>query len=426
MIELEKIILGELIHSSPDIRFEGISQLDAEGLFRNQEHIEIFHSICKLAFKGSEIDQVSVFQGLTAQIDPAIVSKISHIGTQYNNLFPHIRTLKSQKYKRDVEKIAKNSLKEIQDTNDAEDIEEVKSKLIADLSGIGFEDKSEFVNLDEQNELLMKQIQSDHKIEGYSWGISDLDKWTSGLVNPRVYVVGGLKKAGKSRFLIFLMKNLHEQNIPTAFLSLEMPSYEVNKLLRACFCGIDDLRLRSSSYLSKEMLKRLSSVKIDNTVLGVECRAGLELKQILSRIRKYAKMGFKVIIIDYIQRIDHDRNKQAQELENISIKIADSARINNIIIIILSQLNALGEKQVPNMGHLKGSGGIGEAADTIILFDNLYRRTKKENVKNKIDLYIEQRYGDSGKLAIQADLGSCTFRNLASKKSSDLSLQFDA
>jgi len=91
-----------------------------------------------------------------------------------------------------------------------------------------------------------------------------------------------------------------------------------------------------------------------------------------------------------------------------------------------SQLNALGEKQVPNMGHLKGSGGIGEAADTIILFDNLYRRTKKENVKNKIDLYIEQRYGDSGKLAIQADLGSCTFRNLASKKSSDLSLQFDA
>jgi len=424
MIEIEQIILGELIHASVDDRFEAISQLDAEGLFRNQDHIEIFHSICKLAFKGSEVDQVSLYHDLQSKVDPKIISETSLLGTQYYDLFSRIQTLKFLKYKRDVEKIAKNSLKEIRDTKDAEDIEEVKSKLIADLSGIGFEDKSKFVDLDEQNELLMKQIQSDHKIEGYRWGISDLDKWTSGLVNPRVYVVGGLKKSGKSRFIIFLMKNLYEQNIPTAFLSLEMPSYEVNKLLRACFCGIDDIRLRSSSYLSKEELKRLSSVKIDNTLLRVECRAGLELKQILSRIRKYTRMGCKIIIIDYIQRIDHDRNKQAQELENISIKIADAARVNNVVIIILSQLNALGEKQVPNMGHLKGSGGIGEAADTIILFDNLYRRTKKINVKNKIDLYIEQRYGDSGKLSIQADLGSCTFRNLASKESSELSLKF--
>jgi replicative DNA helicase len=423
MIETEKIILGELIHASEDDRFEAISQLDAEGLFRNQEHKEIFHSISKLVIKGLKIDQVSLYQDLHSKVDPKIISEISFLGTNNNNLFSHIQTLKFLKYKRDVEKIAKNSLKEIRDAKDAEDIEELKSKLISELSGIGFEDKSEFVDLDEQNQLLMKQIQSDRKIEGYSWGLSDLDKWTSGLVKPRVYVVGGLKKAGKSRFIIFLMKNLHEQNIPTAFLSLEMPSYEVNKLLRACFCGIDDVRLRSSSYLSKEELKSLSSVKIDNTVLRVECRAGLELKQILSRIRKYTKMGFKVIIIDYIQRIDHDRNKQAQELENISFKIADSARVNNVVIIILSQLNALGEKQVPNMGHLKGSGAIGEAADTIILFDNLYRRNKK-NIKNKIDLYIEQRYGDSGKLSIQADLGSCTFRNFASKKTSELSLKF--
>ena len=59
------------------------------------------------------------------------------------------------------------------------------------------------------------------------------------------------------------------------------------------------------------------------------------------------------------------------------------------------------------------SGGIGEAADAILLFDNLYRRTKNENDKNKIDLYIEQRYGDSGKIELWSDLGSCRFNNLA-------------
>ena len=118
-------------------------------------------------------------------------------------------------------------------------------------------------------------------------------------------------------------------------------------------------------------------------------------------------------MIDYIQRISHDRNRQAFELEDISIKLADSARQNNIALILLSQLNAAGEREAPNMGHLKGSGGIGEAADTILLMDNLYRRTKSEKDRNKLDVYIEQRHGDSGKLELYADLGSCRFGNLA-------------
>lgn len=59
------------------------------------------------------------------------------------------------------------------------------------------------------------------------------------------------------------------------------------------------------------------------------------------------------------------------------------------------------------------SGGIGEAADVIFLFDNLYRRTKEENDRNKVDVYIEQRHGDSGLAHLWADLGSCRFNNLA-------------
>lgn len=66
------------------------------------------------------------------------------------------------------------------------------------------------------------------------------------------------------------------------------------------------------------------------------------------------------------------------------------------------------------------SGGIGEAADVIFLFDNIYRRTKNETDKNKIDIYIEQRHGDSGLLELQCDLGSCTFRNLSQEIYNDV------
>ena len=95
-----------------------------------------------------------------------------------------------------------------------------------------------------------------------------------------------------------------------------------------------------------------------------------------------------MVFIDYIQRIDHDRNRQAQQLEDISVRIADSARLNNIAVVLLSQLNVQGEREIPSIAHLKGSGGIGEAADTVLLLDNLYRRTKREADKNKINIYI--------------------------------------
>ena len=119
------------------------------------------------------------------------------------------------------------------------------------------------------------------------------------------------------------------------------------------------------------------------------------------------------MFIDYLQRIDHDRNRQAQQLEDISTRIADSARLNNIAIVLLSQLNVQGEREIPSIAHLKGSGGIGEAADTVLLLDNLYRRTKQEADKNKININIEQRYGDSGTQSIQCDLGCIQFRNIS-------------
>ncbi|MCH7826521.1 MAG: hypothetical protein IIC75_00890, partial [Bacteroidetes bacterium] len=165
----------------------------------------------------------------------------------------------------------------------------------------------------------------------------------------------------------------------------------------------------SSSILRDDERQKFENVELNQSLLGIECKPGLRIEGVLSRIRSYSKLGYKVIFIDYLQRISHNRNNQAQELEDISIKIADSARANNISIILLSQLNALAEREVPTPAHLKGSGGIGESADTILLMDNIYRRTKKE--KGKIDVYIESRYGDSGRLSLHADLGSCQFSN---------------
>ena len=92
------------------------------------------------------------------------------------------------------------------------------------------------------------------------------------------------------------------------------------------------------------------------------------------------------------------------------------ARKENVAIVIASQLANISERETPTIGHLKGSGGIGETADTIMLIENIYRKTKKEEDRNKLVLYFEQRHGLSGKQKIYCDLGLCQFKDLYYEK----------
>lgn len=409
-MNLERLVIGELIYTSSESRIDHLLELEG---YEFQDNIckSIFNSIVSLTMTGKEVDTISIFRH-NQEIPLTELSKIKSETISDAYLSQHIYLLKSDKFKKELLKIIEANLEQIKAGQFGEDIEEVKNSLIIDLSGVSLDDKAEFEDVELHKQKIEEQFSSQKDIEGYSWGISDLDKWTSGILSPRVYVIGGLKKSGKTRFLIHTLKELHQQKIQTAFISLEMPGYEITKLLHSAFTDICDIKFRAASLISSEEKFEFKNVKIDPAILGIECKSGLGIEKIISRIRRYAKMGFKVIAIDYIQRISHNRNKQAQELEDISIRIADAARQYNVALVLLSQLNAAGENEAPNMGHLKGSGGIGESADTILLMDNLYRRTKKEDDRGKIDIFIEQRHGDSGKLSINADLGSCQFRNL--------------
>ncbi len=415
--KIEKIVLGEMLYFNNLQRAIDVLTNMESDLFLNEKNRLIFDNISKLVLQGTKPDSFSLMTAMQDKISYTEVSEISGLAYSDAEIEIHIEKLKELKYKRIVLEIIAKYGKEIKLGSFGKDIDELKNFLISDLSAISISEKSEFIKISEYKQKIIEHLGTNKSIEGYSWGINDLDAWTSGIVIPRIYVIGGLKKSGKTRFVIHCLTKLHDSKVPTAFLSMEMPGYEITKLLHASFTGLNDLRFRSSSLLSKEERYQFDNVQINEALLGIECQSGLGLNQVLTRIKRYAKMGYKIIFIDYIQRIKHGINKEAQELEHISTQIADSARLNNIAIVLLSQLNVNAENphEPPNIGNLKGSGGIGEAADTILLFDNLYRRTKSESDKNKINIYLEQRYGDSGKLTLMADLGACRFRDLSER-----------
>lgn len=423
--KLERMVLGALLcEEDHDKQMQAICDLDYPQMFTNPVYEEILGAMSRIILSRKDLNQVNLHLALqNTVIDPktitSLITEVSLEAFSSVRLSQWIIQLKENKFKKDITKEIKLSLDIISNDDFSEDPELEKNKLIAKLSGMTLGDNAEFISHKEFKDKIREQLGSGNEIEGYSWGLLELNNFTSGIVRPRVYVIGGLKKAGKTRFIIFTMKKLYIQEVPTAFMSMEMPGYECTKLLHASFTGMNDLRFRSGSTLGHTERLMFEDVNLNEELLGVECKSGLDKIQVVSRIRKYAKMGYKVIFIDYLQRIKHNRNNQANELEDISISIADAARQNNVAVILLSQLNVTGEHEAPNIGMLKGSGGIGESADSIILFDNLYRRSKDPQDKGYFELYLEQRYGDSGIIRLTGDLGSCSFGDLTNTKEED-------
>lgn len=409
--ELEKLILKEIFNlPNKQSQLDNYMELRPE-LFNGVR--TVFESYGKILGRGNKIDHVL----LTNEVGEAANDLMEY--EPYRELSTHICLLKELHYKNELVALIESYQKQIKSGSHFDDIDALKNEFIADLSGLELDFGSEFINFKEHTHRLDLNLMSNKKIEGWSYGLANLDTLTSGILAPTLIVIGGLKKGGKTRFLMHIRKVLYEQNIHSIFLSLEVPAYQLIKLTYSTFCGINEAKFRSQSFMSNKEKDEYNRMKtnLNINLMPTECMSTITLEQTISRIRRYSKIYPKgVIFIDYLQRIEHDENKQAQQLERIAKQIANATRAYNVSIILLSQLNNQAEHRSPSAGDLRGSGSIGEAADTIILFDNIYRRTKKDCDRGKIELTLEQRYNDSGKITIYADLGICRFAELPESK----------
>ena len=262
-------------------------------------------------------------------------------------------------------------------------------------------------------------------ISGYSVGLPDFDRAINGIEKGKFYVIGALKKTGKSRFLTYLCAKLSEQGANTLFNSLEMNDIQLNSLIVSHYGNIDSSRL--SHQLKKD----------ETALLNVGFSACNEMKweiyreytpEDLRAIVEYrqCKKQIDVVCVDFIQRmrVPHLKNDRVREVEYISQRLADMSRELNVAVIALSQLAGAAEnlkdtEEVPDMRHYKESQSIAENADAIITMHDPNRHETpmtKDKFGNEIysplnlKFRIEQRYGITGNIIpITGDLRTCRF-----------------
>jgi replicative DNA helicase len=416
--EIEKKVLGmflfaETVEDQTEILMNIGSKDFEDDLVR-----QYFEVISDLVMQSREkVDIVTAYQHLKEYkfFDVKYFSKLTEdVLFSMPDVFRYIGAIKFRNERRDVYRFLVSKANQVKTTRTMPDLDELKEEIIVRMRQ-RTESKDEFTDIKGYIGMLDKHVNKETEVAERKFGLSELDKLTNGIETPRLIVVGGLKKSGKSRFVINTMHNLYKQGLTSVFISLEMPPYEVAKLTLSRFSGVEEPKLRSQSYISNEEKQRYYEARDSmnwEKIKIMHPEGKTDLASILRKIRLAAKLyPGAVIFIDYLQRIDHDRNRQAQSLETISNAIADATREHNVTIVLLSQMQNIAERETPSIGHLKGSGGIAESADIILLLDNVYRRTKDESKKGIIEIIVEQRYGDSGVVKVYSDLSRSIFQD---------------
>jgi replicative DNA helicase len=226
-------------------------------------------------------------------------------------------------------------------------------------------------------------------IAGYSWGLKDLDRSTGGIELGKAYVIGGLKKSGKTKFALNTSLCLWKEGVKNGWISLEMGKEYLVRWILSHVSLVDAHSLKTGKIRRSDwpkLTKAAGELDGGDEIL-IDDRPGLTPAQIRGVARKFAQKGCRVIFLDFLQRAKIKTEKgenRATAIQNTTSDFADMAKEFNVALIYLSQLRADAENRIATIADLKESGGIGENVECAIVLNNMDRINRKKGGKTNI------------------------------------------
>ena len=299
-------------------------------------------------------------------------------------------------------------------SNDTESADEIAVDAIGRMAKIAtYSGNKEYDHVLSSMEFLNEQQQakqSGRDFSGMSTQIPKLDKLLGGWQRKKTYVVGGLEKLGKTRFVVGeLISNWLNRGHAGIFFSLEATENDVHEMIIANRCNINTDAMGTGSLVDGQISSMEAEIKnrYSDQKLYIDTTSSVTISHIKTRIRRQKQLWGDVewIAVDYIQRMVSGDDRVGK-LEDVAKSLADIGRDENVCVVVISQLSAEAEKndfhngrKLPVYAFIKGSKGIREAADAIIVFDDPNRGepiAEADRYEPKeILAYILQRKGPS-------------------------------
>jgi replicative DNA helicase len=382
-VDVEKAVLGAMLLEKESVP-KVLELLDPDS-FYNPTHQKIYRAMIALFEKGDPIDAVTVIEELrrrgelNSTEDPVLITELtSNTATSANVEYHSHIVLEKTLMRNLINATTEVATRAYSETEDAlELLDEAESKIFQ-ISERRM--KRSFTPINKALHKTFEMLQDIHGkhsgVTGVPSGFANLDEKTGGFQKSDLVIVAGRPSQGKTAFALSVARNaaLHKER-PTAVavFSLEMSEQQLIVRMLASEARVNAHDLRTGR-LHEDKWKNLSRNvgRLAEAKIFIDDTPSLSILEVRAKARRLkAEHNIGLIIIDYLQLLQGQKNPESREREisMISRSLKALAKEIDIPVMALSQLNRAvetrGDKR-PMLSDLRESGAIEQDADVVI------------------------------------------------------------
>ncbi len=298
--------------------------------------------------------------------------------------------------------------------------------------------------LDQTIEMATLAMKNDKGIVGVPTGLTDLDEKLGGLHKSDLIILAGRPSMGKTALATNIAYNA-AQNIlnvgeksSVAFFSLEMSSEQLSTRILSEQARIRSDDIRRGKVTEEEINRYIeTSRNIYNLPLFIDETPAITIATLSNRARRIKRLfGVSLIVVDYIQLMRSNSNKnegRVQEISEITQGLKALAKELGVPILALSQLSRAVEQRddkLPQLADLRESGSIEQDADVVMFvyreayylerkqpklgsIEHAEWQSKMNDVNGLADIILgKQRHGPTGTVKVEFEGIYTKFKDL--------------
>ena len=454
-IEAEQALLGSILVNNDII--DEISNIVSPNIFYDPGHVKIFELIQNLNNKGMIANPITLKNYFEKENTLSEVGgteylvKITRFSSSIKQAIDYAKIIHEMYLRRELIQISDNLSNDTLNANsqdyDAENIIENTEKSLFDLAERGSFSQS-FLKfnqaLDQTIEMATLAMQNDQGIVGVPTGLSELDKKLGGLHKSDLIILAGRPSMGKTALATNIAYNA-AQNIfgkqeksSVAFFSLEMSSEQLSTRILSEQARIKSDDIRRGKVTEEEINRYIeTSRNIYNLPLYIDETPAITISTLSNRARRIKRMfGLSLIVVDYIQLMRSNSNKndnRVQEISEITQGLKALAKELSVPVLALSQLSRAVEQRddkQPQLADLRESGSIEQDADVVMFvyreeyylerkqpklgsIEHAEWQSKMNDVNGLADIILgKQRHGPTGTVKVEFEGIYTKFKDL--------------
>ncbi|MFM0647958.1 replicative DNA helicase [Paraburkholderia bryophila] len=409
-VEAEQSVIGALLLDNDAV--DHIGSLTASHFYRG-DHRAIFREIIDMISSAVGADPITLFQRLQSKGKADDVGGLPYLNsiTQNTpgsaNIARYADSVVDRAQKRGLMTLAHNIQDEVGSTpKSAIDLIDGAAAALEMLGETVVRSEPERASTGLHAYLtLLQQREEDNGPKVCPTGLTDLDRKLGGGFNPGDLVVIAARPSMGKTAIALAVASYAAGDGPVLFLSLEMPSEQMQARLVASQGRVSLGVLRDPRGMSQEDWGRVThaGMKINDLELHFDYQAEVGLMDIRSKARAFKRKhgSIGLLAVDYLGLMKlGDEERHDLKIGAITRGLKLLAKELGCPVVLLSQLNR-GVEQRPNkrplMSDLKDSGSIEADADTIMFLyrDEVYNPDSLDKGKAEI-IVAKQRQGETG------------------------------